>query len=172
MPSAILFPLLASACLAVSAGAFAQSDGPQGRFDDDLIARLEGDWNLTRQIRGKELQNTVQARWVLRHQFLQVHMKDVNDPPAYEALVLVGYDHGAKAYVAHWTDTWGGRYSARGVGTRRDNAIEFRFDYPDGPFFNTFSWQPEARRWVLRGENQDAAGKRTLFMLDTLVPSR
>ena len=52
-------------------------DGPKRIFKDEFIENLVGDWKLTRKIRGKEVQNTVKAEWVLNHQFLQLHMKDV-----------------------------------------------------------------------------------------------
>src|SRR4051812_7904462 len=87
-------------------------DGPKRIFKDDFIENLVGDWALVRMIRGKEARNTVKAEWVLNHQFLQLHMKDAADPPAYEALVLIGYDHADKRYVAHWCDTYGGKFSA------------------------------------------------------------
>ena len=73
----------------VSTKVMAQVDGPQASFEDNLIAQLEGNWLLTRKIRGTEVQNQVSAKWVLNHQFLQVHMKDVKEPPAYEAIVLI-----------------------------------------------------------------------------------
>jgi hypothetical protein len=143
-------------------------DGPKATFQDDLISNLAGAWALKRQIRGKEVKNSVRAEWVLNHQFLQVHMKDVADPPAYEAIVLVGYSHADQQYVAHWCDTYGGKFSAVGYGKRSGNSVEFRFSYPDGPFFNTFTWHPADKRWVMRLENQDAAGARSLFAVDTL----
>ena len=146
-----------------------QVDGPRARFDDDLIARLEGRWRLTRQIRGTEVQNTVSAGWVLNHQFMRLHMKDMRDPPAYEAIVLIGYVHASAEYVAHWTDPYGGKFSAVGRARRDGNSIPFRFDYPDGPFFNTFTWEPDTGRWVFRLESQDADGRRRPFATDTLV---
>ena len=76
-------------------------------FNDPFIDRLAGDWTLTRQIRGKEVENTVHAEWVLNHQFLQVHMKDSAHPPAYEALIYVGYQHAEQRYVVHWLDVFG-----------------------------------------------------------------
>lgn len=156
------------AALLVALGAAAHAEPTRAPFADDLLSNLEGDWRLVRQIRGEEVENSVDASWVLNHQFLRVHMKDVKDPPAYEAIVLIGFDDDAHRYVAHWTDTWGGKFSALGRGTRKGTSIEFRFDYPDGPFFNTFTWNAEARTWTFRGENQDAEGKRSLFLLDTL----
>lgn len=161
-------PFVAAMLVALVAGAASAEPPARAPFQDDLISNLEGRWDLVRQIRGKEVRNTVEARWVLAHQFLELHMKDVTEPPAYEAIVLIGHDASANRYVAHWTDTWGGQFSALGRGTRTGHTIEFRFDYPDGPFFNTFTWNPDAKEWTFRGENQDAAGKRTLFLLDTL----
>jgi hypothetical protein len=160
------------AIVLISSSVYAQEstnlDGPKGRFQDDLISKLEGTWHLTRQIRGKEVGNSVSATWVLNHQFLQVHMKDVKNPPAYEAIALIGYIHSSKQYVAHWVDTYGGKFSAIGTGVRSGNSIEFRFAYPDGPFFNTFTWLPEKNQWVMRLESQDPTGARTLFAHDTL----
>lgn len=148
---------------------FAQTDGPDARFDDDLISKLEGTWDLTRTIRGTVVRNTVSANWVLNHQFLSVHMKDVNEPSEYEAIVLIGYVHATRKYVAHWTDTYGGAYSAVGTGERKGNSIEFRFEYPDGPFFNTFTWASDTKQWTFRGESLDASGQRKLFLLDTFT---
>jgi hypothetical protein len=144
-------------------------DGPTARFDDDFISKLEGRWKLTRAIRGTEVKNTLEARWVLNHQFLQIHMIDAATPPAYEAIVMIGIIHATGEYVAHWCDTFGGKFSALGKGTRRGDSIEFKFEYSDGPFFNTFTWHPERQQWTMRGENQDSSGARKLFATDTLV---
>ncbi|HXO21976.1 MAG TPA: hypothetical protein VOA87_18835 [Thermoanaerobaculia bacterium] len=143
-------------------------DGPKRIFKDDFIDNLAGEWKLTRKIRGREVANRVQAEWVLNHQFLQVHMKDVADPPEYEALVLIGYSHADKRYVAHWCDTYGGKFSGDGYGRRAGDAIEFAFQYPDGPFFNTFTWDPKSKGWTFRMESWGKDGKRTLFAEDTL----
>jgi len=138
-----LFAIL-SMCPSISAQGEEMSDDRPATFSDPFIENLVGDWIVNRQIRGKVVQNTLQAEWVLNHQFLQLHMKDVADPPAYEALVLIGYSRSDKRYVAHWCDTFGGGASATGYGRRDGDSIEFVFEYPDGPFFNTFSWTRRA----------------------------
>jgi hypothetical protein len=158
-------------CLAPALDACPQSatavDGPAGRFDDDLISRLEGTWRIRREIRGTQVENRATCAWVLNHQFLQLHMKDAATPPRYEAIVLIGYVYAEKQYVAHWTDTFGAKFSSVGRGLRSGNSIEFRFEYPDGPFFNTFTWHPERSEWVCRLENQAPSGDRQLFATDT-----
>jgi hypothetical protein len=90
----------------------------------------------------------------------------VADPPQYEAIVLIGYEHANQRYVAHWCDTFGGKFSSVGYGKRDGNKIEFKFDYESGPFYNTFTWNPETNTWTSRGENE-VNGKRVLFMTDT-----
>jgi hypothetical protein len=147
-------------------------DGPGGRFEDDLLSNLEGDWRLSRQIRGTTVENAAQAPWVLNHQFLQLHMKDVAIPPKYEAIVLIGYIYSESQYIAYWTDTYGAKFAAIGRGRRKGNSVEFRFEYPDGPFFNTFTWLPERKEWVLLMQSQASSGVRELFAIDTLSARR
>jgi hypothetical protein len=43
------------------------------------------------------VQNRVTATWVLNHQFLELRMRDVAQPPQYEAIVLIGYVHSDRA---------------------------------------------------------------------------
>lgn len=161
-----------SARPALAQSAQSAVDGPRGRFDDDLISRLEGSWRISRQIRGTTVENTAKATWVLNHQFLQLHMRDTASPPKYEAIVLIGYVYADKQYVAFWTDTFGAKFAAMGRGTRSGDAVEFRFEYPDGPFFNTFTWLPDKQQWTFRMESQNATGQRQLFALDTFTAER
>jgi hypothetical protein len=142
-------------------------DGPGHPFRDSLIENLAGHWKIMRAVRGQQVENSLDAEWVLAHQFLQLHMRDVANPPTYEALVLIGYSYADQRYVAHWCDTYGGRFSAIGYGKRNGEQIEFAFQYPEGPFYNTFIWEPARQGWVFRMENSSSDGKRSLFAVDT-----
>jgi len=137
-------------------------------FNDSFIDRLAGDWTLTRQIRGKEVENSVHAEWVLNHQFLQVHMTDSAQPPAYEALIYIGYQQAEQRYVVHWLDVYGGKGSAMGYGKRAGESIEVAFQYDDGPFFNTLTWDTLGQGWTFKMESVNKDGKRQLFAIDTL----
>jgi hypothetical protein len=144
-------------------------DGKNRILHDELLDNLSGDWKLTRKVRGQSVENTVKAEWVLNHQFLRIHMKDVNSPPSYEAMVFIGYDNASERYVAHWIDVFGGRFSETlGYGTRSNNAIKFVFEYPDGPFHNTFTWMADKKQWVCLMEQKTQSGKWGVFAEDTL----
>ena len=136
--------------------------------DDSFLDRIAGRWEVTRKIRGTTVRNTLDAQWVLQHRFVQLHMVDTADPPKYEAIVMIGYDRQGERYVAHWTDIFGGGASAMGYGKRAGNSIAFEFAYPDGPFYNTFTWEPETAGWTMLLESSSKDGKRAVFAEDTL----
>ena len=166
-----LFALLLLSCGLSGSAAYAQPplDGPNHPFKDELLENLVGDWKLTRQIRGQTVQNTVKAEWVLNHQFLRIHMKDVATPAQYEAMVFVGYDNASDRYVVHWIDVFGGRFSETlGYGKRDGASIKFIFEYPDGPFHTTFIWNAADKTWRFLLEQKNKEGKWTAFATDTL----
>jgi hypothetical protein len=156
---------MVAAALAVSLAAAVDHKPPP--VNDPFLDNLLGHWNISRKVHGSTVANTMDAEWVVQHRFLQLHMKDVANPPKYEALVLIGYDGVAERYVAYWMDDFGGAYSAVGRGRRQGNTIEFQFEYPDGPFFNTFYWQPNEAGWKMVLESSKD-GKRELFAEDTV----
>jgi hypothetical protein len=160
--------LMTSLFVVAAEGADEPADGPKTIFRDDLMDKLAGDWTLTRSIRGLKVENTVKAEWVLNHQFLRLHMKDVKEPATYEAIVFIGYRHADKEYVCHWLDVFGGKFSAMAKGKRKGDSIEFIFHYDDGPFRNTFTWHPKADGWNFHMENQAKDGTWKLFADDDL----
>ncbi|HTO74810.1 MAG TPA: DUF1579 family protein [Thermoanaerobaculia bacterium] len=161
--TAVLVSLLAAAATPATDA----TDGPKKIFQDDLLERLVGQWTITRKIRGTETQSRATARWVLHHQFLEIHLKDVAKPSAYEAIVLIGFRHADQKYVIHWCDTFGGKFSSRGLGRREGDAIAFEFPYEDGPFYNTFTFNRESGSWTSLMENSGEGGKRVFFAEDT-----
>jgi Protein of unknown function (DUF1579) len=142
-------------------------DGPNRPFQDDLLDSLQGQWTLKGTIAGHPGDAALDAAWVLNHQFLKVHEKGtapIPGRPLYEAEVYIGYDNASERYVAHWIDIYGGRFSETlGYGTRSGNSIRFTFEYPDGPFHNTFIWDPDAKRWRFLLEQKNEAGKWGVF---------
>ena len=163
----LLLAAAAIACPTEPVRAQEAVDGPGRTFQDPLVEKLAGQWRITRRIRGKQVENRATAQWVLNHQFLELHMTDAATPPAYEAIVLIGYSGADRRYVVYWCDTFGGTFSAVGHGRRAGDAIEIEFQYPDGHFFNTFTWDEKARTWSSRMESSDKDGKRALFAEDT-----
>jgi Protein of unknown function (DUF1579) len=96
-------------------------------------------------------------------------MKDAGSSTPYEAMVFIGYDNASERYVAHWIDVLGGRVSETlGYGKRSGKVIKFVFEYPDGPFHNTFTWNPENESLVCLMEQKDSAGNWKVFAVDTL----
>jgi len=137
-------------------------------WHDDLIDHMAGAWTLTGQVMGHDAHHDLQAEWVLNHQFLRIHEKTAASAPSserrYEAIWFLGYDPVSEGYVLHLMDVFGTRYSETlGYGTRDGNSIRFVFEYPDGPFHNTYRWSPESGAWQWLLEQKDKDGKWTQF---------
>ena len=152
------------------------ADGRNQILHDEFLNNLAGDWKLARKIRGHNVQNSAHAEWVLNHQFLfihmkpagDVHMKPAGDPSQYEAMIYIGYDNAGQCYVAHWIDIFGGRVSETlGYGKRNGNSIQFVFEYSDGTFHNTFTWNQDTKSWASFMEQKDNNGKWATFAEDT-----
>jgi len=146
----------------------AESDPARGEFRDAFLDNLVGDWHVERKFgNGRTAENTLRAEWVLGHHFIELHYRDVATPPKYEAMVFIGYDTAEQRYVCHWIDNFGGQFSALGHG-KIDNekrAIEFTFDYRDGPFTNKFSFDPATKTWMSLMRQQEK-GEWKLFAED------
>lgn len=152
-------------------------DGPIRVFHDELLDRLVGNWSVSGRMGKRIVDHVCDVRWVLNHQFLQLHYLDVSPVSEqdrhskYEALVFIGRDNMSERYVGHWLDIFGGRFSETlGYGTRMgENAIMFLFEYPDGPLRNTFTWNQTDGTWSSKIVQKDARGRWTEFLSETLT---
>jgi hypothetical protein len=140
--------------------------GGGARDAEEFLDKLVGDWQISRKIRGRVEGNRLEAKWILQHRFVQLRMTDVETPPRYEAQILVGFEEKMNRFVAYWCDSYGPDVAAVGHGEKRGNAIEFNFAYPEGPFYNTFTWDPAAGGWTFLMESEKE-GRRVLFALDS-----
>ncbi len=168
--------LLCAAALPALAEDAPPLDGAGQIFNDDLLDKLAGSWRLEGTLVGKPAHHTIQADWILNHQFLQIHEIGEIDrktgKPGYEALPMIGYDNTSQRYVAHWIDVFGGRFSETlGYGTRHGNQIDFVFEYPDGPFHTSFIWDGTHKQWHWLMSQHGVGGKWSSFADFTLSPA-
>jgi hypothetical protein len=160
MERGLAAPLLCLALTATPAVAQQPLDGPSRQFQDSLFGRLAGSWTMTGPVHGQPATYALRAEWVLNHQFLRLEMRDVTEPPSYQAHVYIGYDNTSSRYVAHWLDAFGGRWSETlGYGQRSGTAVEFVFEYPDGPFHTTFTLDLQSGTWsvLMRDRGPDGS---------------
>jgi hypothetical protein len=129
---------------------------------EPLLDRMVGKWVLAGTIAGKETTHDVEAEWVLRREYVQLHevSRELNadGTPAYEAIVFISWDQSSREYACLWLDTTGsGGLSPAGIGRGRlsGDTIPFLFTPADGSRFHakfiyaatTGTWQ-----WVMDGE--------------------
>ena len=156
-----------SFCLVLLGTLVAPAAGAQGSAParmDSLLSHLVGRWRMTGSVRGTPVTYSLESTRVLQGRFVQLHMTDVQQPPAYEARVFIGVDSAKTQYIAHWLDNFGAAYSIpHATGTAQGDTIRLAFAYADGPFRDTFVYRRATGTWYFRLESQDSAGTWQLF---------
>ena len=133
-------------------------------FNDQLLDKLVGNWDLNGKIGNEPVANNCSAQWVLNHQFIELSLVDTAKIPTYAAKIFIGYDCISERYIVHWIDNYGGRFSETlGYGQLKGNAIEFRFEYSYGPFINKFIFDSKKDTWQLKMTTKNAKGAWVVF---------
>lgn len=137
-------------------GSMLMAQAPSARtFQDDLLDHMLGTWQLTGTVSGKPDKQTLEAEWVLGHQFLQLHQKDLakTGPFTFEELLYIGYDKDRKLYVAHILTVFGGGDAPVGSGNRSGNELSLVFERPNGTIAYRFTWRPDSNTWHILATN-------------------
>ena len=139
----------------------ASSATAQEPVHDPLLEHMVGSWVLQGTIDGQSTTHDVTVDWVLAHQYLQLHEvsreKDAAGQPAYEAMVLIGWDKAQDRYACLWLDsTGGGGLAAHAIGHAKPapNELPFLFDIAGSAFHTTFAYDADTDtwRWIMDGE--------------------
>ena len=105
--------LIVTTTLFCTINAFTQNvgDTTDWRFHDDLLNHLVGKWDITGVFYGRPDKGTLEAEWVMDHQYLRIHEKseevipEINKP--YETEFFIGFNRNSKRYVVHEMDVCG-----------------------------------------------------------------
>ncbi len=158
-------------CLLVAFPATAQESG----FRDDLLDRLAGNWLLQGTIGGDEANHDVVAEWVLDHQYLRLREvareKDDRGEPAYEAIIIIGWDEPSSRYVCLWLDSTGGgglNGEALGYAQPGGDELAWVFDTSSVLIHNTFTYSRDSDTWQWAIDT-GSAGNFTPFARVTLT---
>lgn len=125
----------------------------------DLLQRLDGNWVMSGEVRGKPVTYSLEAKPSLLGAFTELRMQDVQVPAKYAANVYIGYDQTAKTVIVHWMDSFGAKYSIpHATGEIRENVLQFTFPYQGGAFRDTFTFDPATGQWIFLLESQQSDG--------------
>ena len=152
--------------LLVSFSVFAQPS----TLHDPLLDHMVGKWVLQGTIAGRDTTHDIVSEWVLGHQYMRIQEvsreKDASNQPAYEAIILIGWDPQSSQYTCLWLDNTGPwDFTSQGIGRakRSGDAVTFRFGSDDGSRINTtFSYDKNADtgQWSI---DNDTGGKIQTF---------
>jgi hypothetical protein len=150
----MLFPLI------LFVPVLAAQTGPgiqQPPLHSDLLDQLAGIWVVAGTVRDRPVHEVADAEWVLGHQFLRLHRRQLDGPV--ESVIHIGYDTVSERYVAIRLDSFSARGSETiGYGLRNGDQIQFTFEYPSGPLKETWNWDAKEKTWQFSTESKDRQG--------------
>lgn len=138
---------------------FAQNstDTADGRFHDDLLDHLVGNWHNTSSAHGSKFTSAVDAGWVLNHQYLLVHLKSNEIIPWWgvqmEYYQYIGYNKLKKRYTVHGMSIEGDADLSEGFcyGYRNGNTFKTIAEFSrDTSVVQYLIWQPESKDWRIQ----------------------
>jgi hypothetical protein len=149
---------LLALALALTLPANAQEAG----FQDKLLDRFTGRWTLTGTIAGDDVVHSVDARWVLGHQYLQFDERTEKGEIDYEATVIIGWDAPSGRYVCLWLDSTGGSGLSNGIlgyAEKSEDELAFIFASDASRFHTTFSYDPASDTWSWTMDSEKQKGQ-------------
>jgi hypothetical protein len=144
---------LAALVLAPMLGAQTGPGVQQPPLKSDLLDQLAGGlWEGT--VPGQPIRERVDAEWVLGHQFLRIHRKQIDGPV--ESVEHIGFDTVLQRFVSVRLDSFSARGAETiGYGLPKGDKLEFTFDYPTVPLRETWSWDAKEKTWQILVERKD-----------------
>lgn len=148
----------------------AGSDPPEAR-PSTVLDRLVGTWSMTGRLLDEEVEYSLEVERVLGGAFVVLHMKDVAEPPEYEAIVYIAPRDDGRSLVAHWLDVFGADPSAvLGFGSATEDRLELLFDYPERPFRDTIEFDRRRGEWSFLIEYRPEDGDWKTFAEYAVLP--
>ena len=143
--------------LALSIPVEAQDAG----FQDKLLDRFTGRWTLTGTIAGDDVVHSIDARWVLGHQYLQFDESTDIGEIDYEATVIIGWDAPSGRYVCLWLDSTGGSGLSNGIlgyAEKSEDELAFIFASDTSRFHTTFAYDRANDEWSWTMDSEKEGG--------------
>lgn len=139
---------------------FAQTtDSTDKRFHDDLLDHLVGNWHDTSVAHGSKFTSEVDARWVLNHQYLLLHLKSNEVVPWWgvqmEYYQYIGYNHYKQRYTIHGMSIEGDEDLSEGFSYGYRNGNDFKIVAKfsvDTSVVQHLIWQPKSKTWLIQSK--------------------
>lgn len=149
--------LILAAALAVGAPALAQDDPPPAPVPAQVRA-LEGCWTGAGQVMGKAVTIALAAKPITEGTMFLVEARShalADSKDRYAAHLVFGgkgpapKGGEATAVSGFWIDSFGGDFTATGVGAATPEGFEIAYAYPDASFVNRWRRAGETLSWTI-----------------------
>lgn len=179
----ILIILIAFSAL-ITSPIFAQNakDTTNGSFQDDFLDHLVGKWNITSVAHGFSSTATLEAEWVLNHQYLHYRLKSNEVIPwikmQMEIDCFISYNYSSKRYVVLGMSVFGvDDFEGFSYGSRNGNELKVvqkgtNEADPKNISIQRYTWEPTSNSWTIQSRWAIAGKEGELFLDMKLVAAK
>ena len=179
----ILIILIAFSAL-ITSPIFAQNakDTTNGSFQDDFLDHLVGKWNITSVAHGFSSTATLEAEWVLNHQYLHYRLKSNEVIPwikmQMEIDCFISYNYNSKRYVVLGMSVFGvDDFEGFCYGSRNGNELKVvqkgnNEADPKNISIQRYTWEPTSNSWTIQSRWAIAGKEGELFLDMKLVAAK
>lgn len=153
----LFFPLACMAIFPAIVSAQNRGDSSMPQFRDDLLDKLEGEWTVKAIAHDFPSTAVVEAKWVLHHQFFEMHFMGEEAVPwigvPMEFHYFFGYQTKIKKYIAHWVSVFGsedsdGVYYGQRIGNELTLELKEKIN-PAVHVIQRLRWDPATQGWEI-----------------------
>jgi hypothetical protein len=151
-----IYLLFTTILITISTFSQIPEDTTDGRFHDDLLNHLVGTWEVTGTANDNKFTATIQAEWVMSHQYLHIYEKSNEEIPwlhtPLEIEFFIGYNHISKRHIVHEISVFGSDGPYEGFCYAYCNGNEMKLVKKCESDSNTitvqrFTWEPVSNSW-------------------------
>ncbi|MBX2923961.1 MAG: hypothetical protein KF746_17310 [Chitinophagaceae bacterium] len=146
-------------------------DTTDGRFHDDLLDHLVGNWHVTAVAHGSRFTSEMDARWILNHQYLLIHLKSNEVIPWWgvemEYYQYIGYNRNKQRYTIHGMSIEGDADLSEGFfyGYRSGNEFKTVAKFSsDTSVVQRLIWQPDMNTWLIQSRPEINGKEGAVFL--------
>jgi len=159
-----------------------KADSADACFHDELLDHLVGKWQVTSIAHNYSSTATIEAKWIMRHQHMNIHFKGNEEIPwihgPMEFDYFIGYTHSRKRYVVHGISVFGNDdEDGFWYGSKNGNEIQL-IQRPKADMDSSTSkynvqritWIPASNTWRFESREVNAGVESEPFLEMKLVP--
>jgi hypothetical protein len=115
----------------------------------EVVGGLQGCWNATGQVRGKNATSVARGDWHIGHLYFMLQLSSTVAGKPYTAAIIYGAGPKPGTIYSYWLDVVGGAAPVPETGSPTKDGFTVGYDFGDSVYTNRFAKTRGGWRWMI-----------------------